>query len=137
MSQKITAPETLSKTQERILDYLREHPQASRGEVARGLGLSRETVSRLVNEKQVLARVEPLHEDILGDVADMASLAALAHTEELGKLLRADDERDRVRAAEMILVMASGAAERQMKTAPDRETQARTLERRPSICITI
>jgi hypothetical protein len=41
-------------------------------------------VSRLVNEEQFLARVETLHEDILGDAADMASLAALAHTEELG-----------------------------------------------------
>jgi hypothetical protein len=51
----------------------------------------------------------------------MANLNALAHTEELGKLLRADDERDRVRTAEMILVMASGAAERQMKTLPDRK----------------
>ena len=77
MSQKITAPETLSKTQERILAWLREHPQATRGEVARGLGLSRETVSRLVNEEQFIARVETLHEDILGDAADMASLAAL------------------------------------------------------------
>jgi AraC-like DNA-binding protein len=79
MSQKITAPETLSKTQERILAWLREHPQATRAEVARGLGLSRETVSRLVNEEQFIARVETLHEDILGDAADMASLAALAH----------------------------------------------------------
>jgi len=107
MSQKITAPETLTETQERILAYWREHPQATQGEIARGLGLSRETVSRLVNEEPFLARLETLHEDILGDAAGMASLAALAHMDELEKLLRADDERDRVRAAEMILVMAA------------------------------
>lgn len=128
MSQKITPGETLTETQERIFAYCREHPQATQAQVARALGLSRETVNRLMNDERFLARLDELHEAVLSDAADIASLAALGHVDELAKLLRADDERDRVRAAEMILVAAADAAERQVKTSAEREEQGRLLD---------